>query len=349
MGKDGGRPVFVIAEAGSNWKMGTPSRDLAAARAMIEEAAEAGADAVKFQTFRPETVYVENAGDSDYLSSAGIKEPILKILQDMVMPYEMIPELAVHCGKCGIRFMSSPFSVADAKAVDPYVKVHKIASYEISHIRLLEFVASTGKPIILSTGGAKLEEIEWAVSHMHKCGAQKIMLLQCTAKYPAPLATLNLRAIPELRRRFKVPVGLSDHSREPLIGPLGAVALGAAAIEKHFTLHNRLPGPDHAYAITPDELKQMVRAIRQMEEALGSGRKEPHEAEQELRTFGIRALQATKAISKGEALSEGVNFNILRPGKQRQGLHPRYMPEVEGRKAARDIPLGDGILEGDFE
>jgi N-acetylneuraminate synthase len=243
------------------------------AKALIDVAVEAGADAVKFQTYKPETVYVSNAGDSDYLSEVGIKESITEIFKDLSMPYEMIPQLAEYCQKQNIQFMSTPFSIADAKAVDPYVKIHKIASYEISHIRLIEFMAETGKPVILSTGGATYEDIEWAINHFYKNGGKEISLMQCTAKYPAPISTLNLKVIPELINRFNIPVGLSDHSRDPLIGPVGAIALGATIVEKHFTLHNKLPGPDHSFAITPDELKQMVKAIRQIEEALGSGKK----------------------------------------------------------------------------
>jgi len=344
----GKKKVYIIAEAGSNWRAGTPQRDMRQARALIEVAAGAGADAVKFQTYRAETVYVPNAGDSDYLSGAGIKESIIDIFEDLSMPYEMIPELVKYCEECGIDFMSTPFSIADAEAVDPFVKVHKIASYEISHVRLIEFVARSGKPLILSTGAATNEEIEWAVGYFRERGGKELTLMQCTAKYPAPLSTLNLKAIPGLAERFGVPAGLSDHSRDPLTGPVGAVALGAVAIEKHFTLDNRLPGPDHAFAITPPELKQMVDAIRKMEKALGSGEKVVQDDEIELRHYAQRGVQATREISKSEVLSEGVNIDILRPGRQRRGVHPRRLKEIEGKKAARRIPLGDGIQDGDF-
>ncbi|MBF0475743.1 MAG: GNAT family N-acetyltransferase, partial [Deltaproteobacteria bacterium] len=147
--KDG---VLVVAEAGSNWRMGAPKRDLDMARALIEVAAEAGADVVKFQTFRPDTVYVANAGNSDYLAQEGIKDSIRDIFTDLSMPYEMIPKLAEHCAKCNIRFMSTPFSLDDFNAVDPYVSIHKIASYEVSHTRLLEAAGRSGKPLVLSTG-----------------------------------------------------------------------------------------------------------------------------------------------------------------------------------------------------
>lgn len=341
--------VFIIAEAGSNWRCGTPARDIKMAKSLIDVAVEAGADAVKFQTYKAETVYVPNAGESDYLSEAGIKESITEIFKDLSMPYEMIPQLSEYCQKQNIQFMSTPFSIADAKAVDPYVKIHKIASYEISHIRLIEFMAKTGKPVIISTGGATYEDIAWAINHFYKNGGKEISLMQCTAKYPAPLSTLNLNVIPELINRFNVPVGLSDHSRDPIIGPIGAVALGATIIEKHFTLHNKLPGPDHSFAITPEELKQMVKAIRQTEEALGSGKKEVQSQERELREYAQRSIQAIAEIKKGDALSEGKNIDVLRPGKQKQGLHPKYLAEIEGKKATRNISLSDGIQESDYE
>jgi sialic acid synthase SpsE len=341
--------TFIIAEAGSNWRCGTPARDINMAKSLIDVALEAGADAVKFQTYKAKTVYVSNAGDSDYLSEAGIKEPITEIFKDLSMPYEMIPKFAEYCQKQNIQFMSTPFSIADAKAIDPHVKMHKIASYEISHIRLIEFIAKTGKPVILSTGGATYEDIEWAINHFYRNGGKEISLMQCTAKYPAPLSTLNLKVIPELINRFNVPVGLSDHSRDHIIGPVGAVALGATIIEKHFTLHNKLPGPDHSFAITPDELKQMVKAIRQIEQASGSGKKEVQKEERELREYAQRSVQAIREIKKSDVLSEGKNIDVLRSGKQKQGLHPKDLAEIEGKKATRDISLGDGIQKSDYE
>ena len=221
--------VFIIAEAGSNWRMGTPKRDMAMARALIDVAVEAKADAVKFQTYRPETVYVSNAGSSDYLSKAGIKEDIAEIFSDLAMPYEMISELAAYCGKSGIQFMSTPFSAADFAAVDPFVTVHKIASYEISHLRLIELAARSGKPLIMSTGASVEDDIDWAIQTFRANGGTELALLQCTASYPAPMDSLNLRVIPWLAQRFGVFSGLSDHSRDPTIGPVAAVALGVLA------------------------------------------------------------------------------------------------------------------------
>ncbi|HLA42538.1 MAG TPA: N-acetylneuraminate synthase family protein, partial [Aggregatilineales bacterium] len=332
-----GAPTFIIAEAGSNWRMGTPARDMAMGRALIDVAVEAGADAVKFQTYRSHTVYVKNAGESDYLAEAGIKQDIISIFDDLSMPYEMVGELAADCESKNILFMSSPFSIDDFNAVDPYTIFHKIASYEISHIRLLEAAAKSGKPLVLSTGASNHADIRYAVDYFYDCGGKDLVLMQCTAKYPAPLDTLALRVLPELRSTYGVPVGLSDHSEDPVIGPAGAVALGASVIEKHYTLDKRLPGPDHAFAVTPEGLKQLVRAVRDMEQALGTSEKDVQPAEEELYLFARRSVQATKAILKGETLQEGVNIDILRPGKQKPGLHPKYLSEIEGKKATRDI------------
>jgi sialic acid synthase SpsE len=344
---DGDR-VFIIAEAGSNWRMGTGARDLEMAKTLIDAAAEARADAVKFQTYRADALYVANAGDSDYLAAAGIREPITEILRDLEMPYGMIPALARHAADRGIRFMSTPFSSGDFAAVDPHVSVHKIASYEISHLRLLELAGRSGKPLILSTGASQEEDVAWAVEIFRKAGGHALCLMQCTASYPAPPESLNLRAIPRLASRFGLPVGLSDHSRDPVLAPVAAVALGARAIEKHFTLDNRLPGPDHAFAVTPEELGAMVRAVRATEAALGAGRKEVLPEETELAAYARRGIQALRDIPRGEALHEGGNIDILRPGKQPLGLHPKALPEIEGRKALRDIRRGEGIRPGDF-
>lgn len=340
------KPVWIIAEAGSNWRAGTPEKDLAQAKKLIEVAAEAGADAVKFQVYRPETVYVETAGRSDYLA---IKRDIRDIFADLSMPYEMVPSLAEHCKKCGIAFMATPFSQADFEAIDPYVSIHKIASYELSHIRLLECVARSGKPLILSTGAATEEEIAWAVDTYRALGGVELTLMQCTAAYPAPPESLNLAALPWLEHRFGTHVGLSDHSKDPLLAPVAAVALGATVIEKHYTLSRDLPGPDHAFAIEPHELKEMVEAIRTAEKMRGSPVKVVAPAEGELRSFARRGVQALREIQQGELLQENVNIAILRPGKQLLGVHPLFLAEIEGKAALRSTPLGDGIQHGDWQ
>lgn len=346
---DSEKPVFIIAEAGSNWRMGNFERDLLMAQALIDIAADAGADAVKFQTFRPETIYVPNAGVSEYLSDAGIQKEMQEIFTDLAMPYEMIPLLADHCFKQGIQFMSTPFSPADFHVVDPYVSIHKIASYEIGHIHLIELAAQSQKPLLMSTGAATEEEIAWAVKTFRKLGGGPLILLQCTARYPAESTSLNLRAIPWLQRRFKVNVGLSDHSRHPIEAPVAAVALGAKVIEKHFTLSNYLPGPDHAFALTPTELKELVKAVRLTEQMLGSSIKEIDPSEEELRHFARRGIQAIRTIHSGDILKEGDNIAILRPGKQPLGLHPKHLSQLNGKPASRTIHIGQGVQRGDWK
>lgn len=341
--------VFIIAEVGSNWRMGTSERDLDMAKILIDIAAEAGANAVKFQIFRPETIYVQNAGKSDYLAESGIEKEMQDIFEDLSMPYEMIPKLAEYCKHNQVEFMATAFSKNDFLAIDPFVKRHKIASYEIGHIRLIELVAKSGKPTIMSTGAATPEEITWAFDTFKQHGGKHLTLLQCTAKYPAEADSMNLNAIPSLKNRYKCDVGLSDHSRHPDAAPIAAVALGATVIEKHFTLHPSLPGPDHAFALTPHELKEMVSAIRRTELMLGSGIKNVHESEEELRNFARRGIQALRSIEEGEVLREGVNIDILRPGQQSLGIHPKYLEKIEGKIATRAIPIGNGIQLGDWQ
>ena len=341
-------PVFIIAEAGSNWRMGTPARDRAMAKALIEEAAKAGADAVKFQVFNPDSIYVPNAGTSDYLSESGVREEMTELFKDLAMPHEMLSELSKWARDAGIQLMATPFSADDFNAVNPYVQRHKIASYEIGHIHLIKCAAEAGKPLYLSTGAATIDEIAWAVDTYDRLGGKKLTLMQCTARYPAEPGAMNLNAIPWLKSHFRVPVGLSDHSRDPLSAPTAAAALGATVIEKHFTLHNALPGPDHAFAVQPHEFKQMVQAVRAIEPMLGSRVKYVHPVEEELRRYARRGVQAIQPIAVGDQLREGVNIAILRPGKQKLGAHPLFMPRIEGHYAKRAIETGDGIQKNDF-
>jgi N-acetylneuraminate synthase len=208
-------------------------------------------------------------------------------------------------------------------------------------------MSKTKKPILISTGASTMNEIDFAVKLVTDSGNSDIGLLQCTSKYPAPLEALNLNVIPILKQRYNVPVGLSDHSMDPIIGPLVAAGLGATIIEKHFTLDRNLPGPDHPFALIPSELELMIKMIREAQKAKGSGEKKILEEELELRRFATRSLQATKNIKKGETLKEGHNFDVLRPGNRIRGLDARFVLEVNGRKASRDYNIGDGII--DFE
>jgi N-acetylneuraminate synthase len=339
--------TFVIAEAGSNWKYGTYKQDLNMAKKLINTAVNAGADAVKFQTYRAETVYVPNAGPSGYLSKSGIKKDITEIFTKLSMPYEMLDELEKYCMKKNIVFMSTPFSVSDAKEVDKHVKIHKVASYEINHVRLLEFLAKTRKPIIVSTGASNYEEIDFAIKTLRKNGAKNIILMQCTSKYPAILESLNLRAIPEMKKRYKIPIGLSDHSIDPIIAPLMAIGLGATIIEKHFTINKKAKGPDHKFALEPDELSAMISAIRLADKTKGNGIKKVLNEEKELRKYAVRSVQAIRKIKKGQEFVEDVNVAVLRPGNRRRGADARFLTKITGRRSRRDIGVGDGILPTD--
>ncbi|NDB89025.1 MAG: N-acylneuraminate-9-phosphate synthase [Thaumarchaeota archaeon] len=335
--------VFIIAEAGSNWKVGSYNADLKRAKKLIQIAVQSGADAIKFQVFRASTVYVPNAGNSDYLEKSGIKKSINKIFQKSEMPYGMLPEISDYCKKQNIEFMATAFSVEDAREINKYVKTHKVASYEINHIRLLEYLARTKKPIILSTGASNYDEIDFAVNLLKKHKVKKYALLQCTAKYPAPLESLNLDTIPQMRQKYKVPVGLSDHSTDPVIGPLVAVALGATIIEKHFTLDKNLPGPDHKFALDPLELKKMIQSIRDAQKSFGDGKKCILDVEKELRGFAVRSIQAIKDIKKGDKFVEGYNIDILRPGKRSRGAEARLLPKIIGKTSNKPIKLGNGV------
>jgi len=337
--------TFVIAEAGSNWKIGEYQKDISQAKRLIDIAKNAGADAVKFQTYKSKTVYVENAGKSDYLAESGIQENINDIFENLSMPYEMIPILAKYCKEKDILFMSTPFSVEDAKVIDPFVEIHKIASFEINHIPLLEFLAKTQKPILISTGASNETEIKFAIDILKKNDNSKIGLMQCTSKYPAPLSSLNLSVIPNMKKKFSVPIGFSDHSLDSMIAPLSAIGFGATVIEKHFTSNKKLPGPDHAFALEPKELEQMIRSIRDADKTKGSGKKEVLEEEKELREFATRSLQAIKDIKKGDTLRFEKNFNVLRSGKRKRGLDARYLYEVDGKTSLTNIEKGDGITE----
>ena len=336
--------IFVIAEAGSNWKCGTFEQDLNQAKNLIKIASNSGADAIKFQTYRPETTYVSNPGGSETLSYS---ENIDTIFEKHAMPYEMIPKLVEFCKEENILFMSSPFSVDDAKAIDPFTEIHKVASFEINHIKLLEFLASTKKPIIVSTGSSTYDEIDFCVNFLKEHNSGQIILLQCTSKYPCSMDSLNLSVIPKMKSKYNLPVGFSDHSEDPIIAPLTSIGLGATVIEKHFTLDKNLPGPDHFFALTPDELKQMINSIRNTELAYGTGKKEILEEELTTRKFAKRALQAITDISKGDILELGLNFDILRPGDRIRGLDARFLFNINGKKSKLDIAKGDGINESE--
>lgn len=340
--------VYVIAEAGSNWHAETIQKGLTRAYELIDAAKKAGADAIKFQLFNSDTLYVKEAGQSEYLAKAGMEKDINLLIKELELPSEVIPLLADKCQKSGIDFLATAFSEEEFAFLNPFVKMHKIASYEISHIRLLECAARSGKPLLLSTGASTIEDVDWAVDTFKNLGGKELTLLQCTAKYPAPAGSLNLRVLPWFKRRYKVNVGLSDHSLNPFAAPLAALAMGATVIEKHFTLSRKLKGPDHLFAIEPEELTKMVQALREEELMFGTNFKTVGEEELELYAFARRGIQALHNIQSGEILKEGENVAILRPGKKKCGMHPKFLEKMEGREANRAIPAGDGVQLSDF-
>lgn len=345
MNFDDPKHIFVIAEAGSNWKCGSFEDDLTQAKNLIKCASKAGADAVKFQTYKSETTYVSNPGSSDYLSKIGSTQDMAKIFDEHSMPYEMIHELVKSCKDENIMFMSTPFSIQDAEIIDQHVSIHKIASFEINHVRLIDYLAKTNKPIIISTGASTYDEIDFCVERILNHGNKNIILMQCTSKYPCPLSSLNLSVIPKMKLRYNLPVGFSDHSIDPIIAPILSIGLGATIIEKHFTLNRSLPGPDHAFALEPSELESMIRSIRESELARGTGIKEILDDEKELRSFATRSVQAITDISKGEILREGINFEILRSGNCSRGAEPRFLETINGKISLKDIKKDEGITE----
>ena len=261
----GDAPCFVIAEAGANH-----NRDLSMARELIDVAVDAGADAVKFQTYSAETLYSKKTPRFSYLEGVSAKDT-WDLIKEIELPREWQGDLAAYAAKRGIFFLSTPF---DHRAVDELaaldVPAYKIASFEIVDLPLIGHAAGKGRPMILSTGLASYEDIADAVEACASAGNRDIALLQCASLYPAPAARMNLRAMATMRHAFAVPTGLSDHSLGIHVSA-AAVALGAKVVEKHFTLDRSLPGPDHPFAVEPRELKEMVRHIREVEEALGDG------------------------------------------------------------------------------
>lgn len=341
-----GNPCFIIAEIGANFRFSeNPEENYKHALLMIDIAAEAKANAAKFQLYRDKKLYAREAGAAAYI---GKTKSINEIIREMELPYEWLPLLKKRCEEKGLVFLCSPFDEESANELEKIgVEAYKIASYEITHLPLIKHIAKKGKPMILSLGTSDYKDITKAMNAIKAQGNRQIALLQCTAKYPAPLSTVNLNVIPQLRKKFGTVVGLSDHSRQPLIAPLGAVALGASIVEKHFTTGNNLPGPDQGYAILPEELKQLVSSIRQLEEAMGSSKKIVLPEEKELHHFCRRSIFAIESIGKGEKFS-GKNIAVLRCGKKEMGIAPEHFEKLIGKKAKRDIAKNTAIVRKDF-
>jgi len=327
-----GCPAYIIAEMSANHNM-----DFDQAVRILRAAKDAGADAVKLQTYTPDTMTIKSNRPEFRISSGTIWDG--RILYDLYseayMPWEWQPRLKEIANDMGLDLFSTAF---DPTAVDFLeemdVPVHKVASFEIVDIPLIEKMAKTGKPLIISTGMATLAEIDEAVTAAKRAGATQIALLKCNSAYPAPPEEMNLRTIPHMAEGFGVPVGLSDHTLGIEV-PVAAVAVGACIIEKHFTLSRDIPSPDRAFSIEPHELKALVDAIRTAEKALGRVYYGVSEKETQSRVFR-RSLFVVKDMKAGETFTEE-NVRSIRPG---YGLPPKFLKEVLGRKSARDIKCG---------
>ena len=326
-----GHSTYIIAEMSANH-----GQKFKEAVRIIEAAKEAGADAVKIQTYTPDTMTIDC--DNDYFRIKGTPwdgRTLYELYGEAYTPWDWQPKLKEIANQLGLDFFSTPF---DSSAVDFLeamdVPVHKIASFENVDIPLLRKIANTGKPVIMSTGMATLAEIDEAVRTLREAGNRQLALLKCTSAYPAAPEEMNLRTIPNIAAAFHVPTGLSDHTLIEAI-PVAAVILGACILEKHFTLSREAPGPDNAFSLEPQEFKAMVHAVRTVEKALGEIHYGTSRREIESRVFR-RSLFAVRDIKTGERFSLE-NVRAIRPGN---GLHTRHLDDIIEQNASRDIKKG---------
>ena len=327
------QPVFVIAEAGVNH-----NGDLALALALCDAAREAGADAVKFQTFRAEDLVVPGAPTADYQKRQTGEQDQFSMLRKLELSREQHEQLRDHCAAIGIEFFSTPFSV---EAVDLLVALGvrrlKMPSGELTHRALVQHACASGLPVLLSTGMATLAEVQEALGWARavRPSLDGIAVLHCTSAYPAPDEALNLRAITTLREALGLPIGYSDHSLG-IEASLAAVSLGATVIEKHLTLDRSLPGPDHAASLEPGEFADMVRGIRRIGAMLGDGIKAPRREEQDAARVARRSIVAAVDIPAGAALQA----SMLACRRPATGIAPREWERVVGGTARTAIPAG---------
>lgn len=326
------KPVYIIAEISANH-----NQDYDEAVRIMRAAKEAGADAVKLQTYTPDTLTIDSDKEYFHIGDGTLWDGrnLYDLYSEAYTPWEWYPKLQDVARDLNIDLFSTAF---DSTAVDfleeMNVPVHKVASFEIVDIPLIEKMASTGKPLIISTGMATLGEIEEAVQAARNAGAPEIALLKCTSAYPAPPEEMNLRTIPHLSEAFGVLVGLSDHTLGIEV-PIAAVALGACIVEKHFTLSRSVPGPDSSFSLEPQEFKVMVDAIRAVEKARGRVYYGVSEREAKSRVFR-RSLFVVKDMQAGEIFTEE-NVRSIRPG---YGLHPRHLRQILGSGAAVNVERG---------
>jgi len=330
-----GHPVYIIAELSANH-----NQDFEQAKRIVHAAREAGVDAVKLQTYTPDTITIRSDRECFRIRGGTLWDgrTLYDLYGEAYTPWEWQPKLKALCGELGLDLFSSAF---DPSAVDFLetmgVPVHKVASPELVDLPLIQKMAGTGKPLILSTGMATLEEIDEAIGVARAAGATQLALLRCTSSYPAPPEEMNLRSIPDMAQRFALPVGLSDHTPGIAVS-VAAVALGASLIEKHLTWSRTDGGPDSAFSLEPQEFKSLVEAVRAAEKSLGQVQYGPTPHEVSSRSFR-RSLFVVRDMKKGEIFTAD-NVRSIRPA---DGLHPRHLAEVIGRHAADDIERGTPV------
>lgn len=324
--------TLIIAEAGVNHN---GSIDLALK--LVDAAADAGVDVVKFQTFRADTIVSKTAEKADYQKvNTGNSESQYAMLKRLELSQADHETLIRRCRERRILFCSTAFDVDSIRYLSGLnVPFMKVPSGEITNLPYLRAINACGKSVILSTGMSTLDEVAAAMLVLDKC---KVTLLHCTTEYPCPPEAVNLRAMLTLKEKFDLPVGYSDHTQGIAV-PIAAVAMGASVIEKHFTLDRNMEGPDHKASLEPDELKAMVAAIRVVEQSLGNGAKVPAEAEKKNMAIARKSIVAKCAIKKGECLTEE-NLTVKRPG---DGISPMRWDEVLGKVASRDFTIDERI------
>ncbi|AZR73886.1 N-acetylneuraminate synthase [Anoxybacter fermentans] len=321
--------VFIIAEAGVNH-----NGDINIAKKLIDVAAEAGVDAIKFQTFKTEKLVSQGAPKADYqLKTTKKSESQYQMIKKLELDKTSHVELMNYCKEKKIMFLSSPFDFESCDLLDELdIPFFKVPSGEITNLPFLKYIAEKQKPIILSTGMANIAEIYEALETIYSTGNRDVVVLHCVTEYPAPIEEVNLSAMLTIRDAFKVPVGYSDHTLGLEI-PIAAVALGAKVIEKHFTLDKSMEGPDHKASLEPDELKLLVQSIRNVEKALGDGIKRPAKSEIKNLPVARKSIVAARDIKKGQVLSRDL-LEIKRPG---DGIEPKFIDKILGFKVNRYI------------
>lgn len=325
-------PTFIIAELSANHM-----NDFDVAVKTIEAIKESGADAVKFQTYSPDTITIDCNNEYFQIKQGTIwdGQVLYDLYEDAYMPWAWQPKLKKIAENLGLIVFSSPFDKTSVDFLeDMDVPAYKIASYEITDIPLIEYVASKGKPIIISTGIASLEDIELAIQTCLDAGNNQIAILKCTSSYPSPFEEINLNTIPALEDKFNVVVGLSDHTMGCEVAIAG-VSLGAKIIEKHFILDRNMDTPDSEFSMEPAEFKLMVDSIRNVEKALGNDNFELTEKMIINQDFA-RSLFVVKDMKKGDVITEDY-VRSIRPGF---GLHPKYLKEIIGKKVIKDLKIG---------